>query len=368
MGCEMGQKKEEIYQFKITLKGIRPPIWRRIQVPGDYTFWDLHVAIQDVMGWYDMHLHAFEIINPKTKKMEEIGIPDDEYPSTIPVIAGWDLEITRYFTMENSKAMYVYDFGDDWCHNVKLEKILPREDDVVYPRCLGGRRAAPPEDCGGSYGYLEMMEIINDPEHEEYEDMREWLDESFDPEHFDKKEIEFSDPQKRLDEGYPWNDDSLIDGDDYGDDSTFVGYVEELREYIKAGKMDLLDPEEQRFARAFSEHEELFTRSDDYHDTFRSMEELILHAMMHSIVETEIKTRNPVEVFHFHKAMTKQKVPPHMIVHIIGSIVMPLMVNSMNNEEPFDLERYTSLLNTFTFKKPEEVLKLITEEFYKELH
>ncbi len=369
MGCKMVQKKETIYQFKITLKGIRPPIWRRMQVPGDYTFWDLHVAIQDVMGWDDMHLHAFEVTNPKTKIMEEIGVPDDEFPSTVPVIAGWDRKISRYFTMENSKAMYVYDFGDDWCHTVKLEKILPREEDVAYPRCLGGKRAAPPEDCGGSYGYNDLLEIINDPDHEDYEDMREWLNESFDPEHFDKEEIVFSDPQERLDEGYPWDDDSLLDMDDASlDDDTFLHYVEELREYIQTGQLEQLDPEEQRFARAFSEHEEFFTRADDYHGTFRSMHELILHAMMHSIVETEIRTRNPVEVHQFYKAMKKQDVPQHMIVHIIGSIVMPLMMNSMNNEEPFDLERYTSLLNTFTFKKPEDILRLITEEFYKELH
>ena len=68
-----------VYQFKITLRGIRPPIWRRIQVPDNYTFWDLHVAIQDAMGWFDAHLHAFEVANPITGFAEEIGIPDEDF-------------------------------------------------------------------------------------------------------------------------------------------------------------------------------------------------------------------------------------------------------------------------------------------------
>ena len=75
----MKKKFDKVFQFKITLKGIRPPIWRRIQIPETYTFWDLHVAIQDAMGWFDSHLHRFEILNPSTGMEEEIGIPDEEF-------------------------------------------------------------------------------------------------------------------------------------------------------------------------------------------------------------------------------------------------------------------------------------------------
>ncbi|MBW1803969.1 MAG: plasmid pRiA4b ORF-3 family protein, partial [Deltaproteobacteria bacterium] len=111
---------KQVYQFKITLKGIRQPIWRRIQVPDDYTFWDLHVAIQDAMGWLDYHLHAFHILNPETGLKEEIGGIDDSSLDDYQVTPGWELNISRYFTPKNNKALYVYDFGDDWQHDVKL--------------------------------------------------------------------------------------------------------------------------------------------------------------------------------------------------------------------------------------------------------
>ena len=106
----MKKKFSQVYQFKITLKDTKPPVWRRIQVPETYTFWDLHIAIQDVMGWLDYHLHEFELINPRTGLNVEIGFPDDEFGKKI--LAGWSQKIADYFNMENSMANYVYDFGD----------------------------------------------------------------------------------------------------------------------------------------------------------------------------------------------------------------------------------------------------------------
>ena len=192
---------ESIYQFKITLKEIRPPIWRRIQVPETYTFWDLHVAIQDVMGWLDYHLHQFTISHPLTGGKEEIGIPEDKnhvFDDIVDVIPGWGQRIALWFNEENRIADYWYDFGDDWHHRVELEKILFKEEGVGYPRCIKGRRACPPEDCGGTWGYENLLRIINDSEHEEYGRMMEWLGGGYDPEHFDVKEVVFTDPKKRL--------------------------------------------------------------------------------------------------------------------------------------------------------------------------
>jgi hypothetical protein len=173
------------------------PIWRRIQVPETYTFWDLHVAIQDAMGWLDYHLHEFEMINPSTNSKVIIGIPIDDDFFDRDVFPGWNQKITDYFSMENSKANYTYDFGDDWRHKIQLEKILPRVQIVNYPICIKGKRACPPEDCGGIWGYEELLEIIKNPEHEEYEQMLKWLGGDFDPEHFDVKEISFDDPAQR---------------------------------------------------------------------------------------------------------------------------------------------------------------------------
>jgi len=191
----MKKKFNQVYQFKITLQGIKPPIWRRIQVPETYTFWDLHVAIQDAMGWLDYHLHEFEILNPATDSMVNIGLPDDDFAKR--VLLGWNQKIADYFTMENPSANYMYDFGDGWEHKIQLEKILPREKDVIYPVCIKGKRACPPEDCGGVGGYENFLEIIKNPEHDEYEEMLEWAGEAYDPEHFDPKEVKFDDPDKR---------------------------------------------------------------------------------------------------------------------------------------------------------------------------
>ncbi len=191
----MKKKFNQVYQFKITLQGIKPPIWRRIQVPETYTFWDLHVAIQDAMGWSDSHLHEFRILNPSTGLEVDIGLPADVLDKKI--LTDWNQKIADYFTMENPSADYIYDFGDNWEHKIQLEKILPREQNVNYPVCIKGKRACPPEDCGGIGGYYNLLEIISDPENEEYEEMMEWVGGKYDPEHFDVKEVSFDDPDKR---------------------------------------------------------------------------------------------------------------------------------------------------------------------------
>lgn len=192
----MKKKFDQVYQFKITLQGIKPPIWRRIQVPETYTFWDMHVAIQDVMGWLDYHLHEFEIMNPSTGLEVNIGLPDDEFGRK--VLVGWNQKIADYFSMENPYADYFYDFGDYWEHKIKLEKILPKEKNIDYPVCIKGKRACPPEDVGGIGGYEDFLEIIKNPDHEEYEEMLEWAGGEFDPEQFDCEEVSFNDPGKRL--------------------------------------------------------------------------------------------------------------------------------------------------------------------------
>ncbi len=194
----MKRKYNQVFQFRISLRDAKPPIWRRIQVPETYSFWDLHVAIQDAMGWADYHLHGFGIINPSNGVNESIGIPDDDSIWSTNTQAGWEKKIVDYFTLKNSAADYTYDFGDDWEHIIKLEKILPCEKGVKYPVCVKGRRVCPPEDCGGIWGYMELLEIINNPDHEEYKDMMEWLGGEFDPTHFDVREVEFDDPAKRL--------------------------------------------------------------------------------------------------------------------------------------------------------------------------
>lgn len=193
-------KPKHIYQFKITLEEVEPQIWRRIQVPEKYSFWDLHVAIQDAMNWTDSHLHQFDIVNPKNDKEVHIGIPDDEglieyLPTTI---AGWEEFIGDYFSEKNHSCYYNYDFGNNWIHKIELEKIVQAVPACKYPICVAGERACPPEDCGGVCGYKNFLEIINDPQHEEYERMLEWIGDDFDSEKFDPQKVRFDNPKKRL--------------------------------------------------------------------------------------------------------------------------------------------------------------------------
>jgi hypothetical protein len=166
-------------------------------VPETYSFWDLHVAIQDAMGWLDCHLHEFCIVNPETGLMESIGIPDEEDEWDREVYPGWHKEIAHYFSMKNRKADYTYDFGDDWQHGITLEKILPRVPRLRYPVCVAGARACPPEDCGGVGGYEDFLRAIIDPENEEYEEVLEWVGGAFDPEAFHLEDVHFSDPHQR---------------------------------------------------------------------------------------------------------------------------------------------------------------------------
>ena len=187
-----------VFQFKITMKDIDPPIWRRILVPEKYSFWDLHVAIQDAMGWLDYHLHVFRI-RPKHKRtVSEIGIPDeDAFEGDPEVLQGWDIPVSRYFQEVGDVAEYEYDFGDGWQHEVLLEGILLKEKKEKYPKCLGGERACPPEDCGGVDGYYHLLEVLSDSANEEYEEMVMWLGKKYDADEFDARRVKFDNPKKR---------------------------------------------------------------------------------------------------------------------------------------------------------------------------
>ncbi|MBM4305550.1 MAG: plasmid pRiA4b ORF-3 family protein [Deltaproteobacteria bacterium] len=195
-------KNHLICQFKVTLKDIQPPIWRRIQVPDKYSFWDLHVAIQDSMGWLDYHLHVFQIHGLRRSKVVEIGIPDDEIDEDV-ILPGWNIPIRDYFREPGNTALYLYDFGDGWQHEVVLEGILLKEEGIKYPRCIAGKRACPPEDCGSIPGYYDLLNVIKNPKHDEYDEMIAWLKGHaknyypYDPDRFNPEQVHFDNPKKR---------------------------------------------------------------------------------------------------------------------------------------------------------------------------
>jgi len=190
--------KSQVLQFKVELQGIEPKIWRRIQVPVDYNYWDLHVAIQDSMGWLDCHLHHFEIKGKGKRKVAHIGIPDLEGFGELPeVFPGWEITVIAYFNALGVDATYEYDYGDGWFHTVKLEGYMFREKGIKYPICIDGKNACPPEDCGGVDGYYNVIDILSDPGHSDHEDMRTWAGKDWDPKRFDPDKIKFDSPNKR---------------------------------------------------------------------------------------------------------------------------------------------------------------------------
>lgn len=170
-----------IYQLKVTLNYIRPPVWRRFLIASTDNLTDLHIVLQIVMGWTGSHLHEF------VKDGERYGIPDEDFPSDVHDESKFRIE--QVLKQEKAKMRYTYDFGDGWDHDVVLEKILPFETQTKLPTCLKGSRACPPEDVGGSPGYEMFLEAIADPDHPEHDDILEWLGEPFDPEQFDLAEV-----------------------------------------------------------------------------------------------------------------------------------------------------------------------------------
>jgi hypothetical protein len=174
------RKTRKIYELRITLCEIGPPISRRVLVTDNATLGDLHWIIQLSMGWTNSHLHQFIIdgIYYSDPKFDLDEYPDDvrdEYRATLgQIVAG-----------EGARFIYDYDFGDSWQHEISVEGIHPLRKDETYPRCVDGERACPPEDCGGVLGYANFLAAISDPSHPEHEELLEWAGGSFDPERCD---------------------------------------------------------------------------------------------------------------------------------------------------------------------------------------
>jgi hypothetical protein len=173
--------KAPIYQIKVTLNQSKPPIWRRILVPSDVTLEHLHYIIQVAMGWTNSHLHQF-IVGRDTYYSE----PHPDYFHE--VLDERKFRLHQIAPGEKSKFIYEYDFGDSWEHVILVEKVLPHDPEQAYPVCIKGKRACPPEDVGGVWGYLMFLEAIQDPEHPEHEMYLDWIGGEFDPKEFDLEE------------------------------------------------------------------------------------------------------------------------------------------------------------------------------------
>jgi hypothetical protein len=157
-----------VYELRVTLQEILPPIWRLIQVPNNLRLCCLHDALQAVMGWTNSHLHRFE------KDGKQWGVPGDLEDDDIDIIDESRTKIGDILTTPGDSVLYVYDFGDNWRHSVVLEKILPASATTARPVCLTGERHCPPEDVGGVPGYEEFLQVVFDPTHEEFDHYVQW--------------------------------------------------------------------------------------------------------------------------------------------------------------------------------------------------
>ena len=178
-----GKGNAPIYHLMVILLDIEPPIWRRLQVPGDASLDWLHAVLQVAVGWTNSHLHAFQV-------------GEDRYSATRQDFAEFEgapeILDERKFTLqqiaphEQDAFGYEYDFGDSWAHAIVVEKILPPGAGAATTAlCLDGARACPPDDCGGVGGYEDLIKILKNRKHPEHQSMKEWLGRPFDPEAFD---------------------------------------------------------------------------------------------------------------------------------------------------------------------------------------
>jgi hypothetical protein len=159
------------FQFKIQLNNIsKPPVWRRILVPAQFSFVKYHLVIQSAFGWENYHMFQFSPngfgSHPVIRAPFDDGEDDD-------FIDAAKIKVEKIFKEEGQKFTYIYDFGDGWEHKIILEKILA--DKTMNANCIVGKGACPPEDCGGPWGYSNMLEVLKDPTNPEYEEMKEWL-------------------------------------------------------------------------------------------------------------------------------------------------------------------------------------------------
>jgi len=189
-----------IYRLKLTLSHVKPPVWRRVEVPADITLYRLAAILITVMGWHGGHLHQFRIDG------EYYGIPNMEFADDFEMI---DERETRLIDIvekqEIQRFIFEYDFGDGWEHVVQFEGAVEPEEGVKYPRCVKGKRHCPPEDCGGPWGYVDFLKAIGDPKHPEHASMREWIGRDFHPEEFDLQKLSDIDGDVKFLEK-EWND------------------------------------------------------------------------------------------------------------------------------------------------------------------
>ena len=166
-----------VHQLKVTLRSVKPPVWRRIVVRSNSPLGELASVLEAAMGWLGGHLHVFEAEGTWYGSADPDWDSNDQDEN--------EHRLGDVLATVGSKMRWDYDFGDGWEHDVVVEKITDADPGVEYPLCLAGRGACPPEDCGGPPGYAELLRALADPSHADHDDLRRWAPPGFDPASFD---------------------------------------------------------------------------------------------------------------------------------------------------------------------------------------
>jgi hypothetical protein len=177
---------DSIHVLHVELVDVQPAVWRELHVPSTMPLSRLHAVLQAAFGWTDSHLHVFETRTQRFGRPH----PDDDDWSDTPLLDERKYSVADVAPRARTLFGYRYDFGDDWVHRIRVQKVQPPEAGKKYPACTAGARAGPPDDCGGPPGYERMLAILADPSHEEHEEMLEWVGGAFDPEAFALKAID----------------------------------------------------------------------------------------------------------------------------------------------------------------------------------
>ena len=171
-----------VLRLKVTLDDVEPKVLRRIEVPADIKLDRLHLTLQAALGWTNSHL--FEI------RARDVGwgIPSPDWPDG-PLDARKAKLIDVLEDAGTKTLRYLYDYGDGWEHTIKVERMIPADTNIAYPRLIEASGRCPPEDVGGPWGYDEMLEALADRDHERHAEIREWVGDDFDPHAFDAEPL-----------------------------------------------------------------------------------------------------------------------------------------------------------------------------------
>lgn len=295
------------FRIKVVLEGIDPCIWRRFCVPTDISLGELHQLLQIVMGWNNCHLHEFRFQEQRIGPLDF----DEVYEE---LIDEEEVFLENLFTKAGIQLTYVYDMGDDWVHTLTYEGPLQPGDTPLT--ALEGARACPPEDCGGMWGYANLLEVQADPRHPEHQEMLEWLDGPFDPEDFSLDDIN---------DGLAcWQEVQKEFYEDLEDMDTMLEVDYDAEVPVDPEQWLELDEAERMMAIQL------------YHEIHEEeLPNATLHAVIHCIVENQL-AEGVTETHETLKRLMSQGLERHDAIHAIGSAVAQHLFKSLSGTAPTD--------------------------------